>query len=472
MAELLPVPEVAAGATEVVLSEWLVEQGAPVKAGSPIAIVETEKAVVEIEAEVDTVVLRFLAEPGAACEVGSPMALVGTADETNADPDALLAGLGLGPSAGKAEKDSEPAPPRRDVPECEHEPAASGPGPVPRQRTGDVGEAGAPGASSSGTSMRTESSRRFISPLARRLLREAGVAVDDVTGTGPNGRIMRRDVERAIARHASTPAEPAAEPATEPATGVRPPGDASAAVPAGRGHRAPASAGAYVEEEHSRLRRAVAARLTQSKREVPHFYLKRAARLDALLRLRGQVNQQSPARVSVNDFVIRAVAVAHRAVPDANVIWTDAAMRRFESVDVAVAIASERGLVTPVLRSAESMSVSAVSAQVKSFVEQANTGRLSQRDLEGGSISVTNLGMYGVDEFAAIINPPHSAILAVGAARPTSVAANAREGAAVEVATMVQLTLSVDHRAIDGALAAQWMDVLVNGLENPLRLLV
>jgi pyruvate dehydrogenase E2 component (dihydrolipoamide acetyltransferase) len=234
----------------------------------------------------------------------------------------------------------------------------------------------------------------------------------------------------------------------------------------------PTPAGGYVEEGHSRLRRAVAARLTQSKREVPHFYLKRAARLDALLRLRGQVNQQSPTRVSVNDFVIRAVAVAHRAVPDANVIWTDAAMRRFESVDVAVAIASERGLVTPVLRSVESMPVSAVSAQVKSFVEQANTGRLAQRDLEGGSISVTNLGMYGVDEFAAIINPPHSAILAVGAARPTPVAANAPEGAAVELATMVQLTLSVDHRAIDGALAAQWMDVLVNGLENPLRLLV
>jgi pyruvate dehydrogenase E2 component (dihydrolipoamide acetyltransferase) len=219
------------------------------------------------------------------------------------------------------------------------------------------------------------------------------------------------------------------------------------------------------------MRRAIANRLSQSKREVPHFYVKRTVRLDPLLRLREELNTQLPVRISVNDLIVRAVAAAHLEVPDANVVWTEEGLRRFESVDVAVAIASERGLVTPVLRSVERTSVSAVSRQIKGFVESANAGRLQQRDLEGGTISVTNLGMYGVDEFAAIINPPHSAILAVGAGKASPVVVDEGEGPQVRVETTMQLVLSVDHRAIDGALAAQWLGALVHVLEHPLALL-
>ncbi len=185
-----------------------------------------------------------------------------------------------------------------------------------------------------------------------------------------------------------------------------------------------------------------------------------------MLDLRKQLNDVAPQKISINDLVIKAVAVAHRAVPDANVIWTDEGMRQFESVDVAVAIAAERGLVMPVLRGIERMSPSAIARQVRTYVRQAGEGTLQQGDLEGGSLSVSNLGMHGVDEFSAIINPPHSAILAVGAGRPAAVVV---EGT-LEIATQMTLVLSVDHRAIDGALAAQWMEALVGALEQPLRL--
>jgi pyruvate dehydrogenase E2 component (dihydrolipoamide acetyltransferase) len=212
----------------------------------------------------------------------------------------------------------------------------------------------------------------------------------------------------------------------------------------------------------------VARRLSESKQQVPHFYVRRTVVLDELLKLRAQINEASPTRISVNDFLIRAMAVAHTEVPDANVIWTDEAMHQFDRVDISVAVASERGLVTPVLRGVEKSSLSAISGQVKDFVVRANEGRLQQSDLEGGSISISNLGMYGVDDFSAIINPPQSAILAVGAGRPTPVAV----GDKVKVRTAAELVLSVDHRAIDGALAARWMAALVDAVHQPLRLLV
>jgi pyruvate dehydrogenase E2 component (dihydrolipoamide acetyltransferase) len=223
----------------------------------------------------------------------------------------------------------------------------------------------------------------------------------------------------------------------------------------------------YREVPHSRVRRAIAARLTASKQSIPHFYVKRTARIDALLDLRRRLNEVSPQKISVNDLLLRAVAVTHVAVPEANAIWTDDAVRLFDSVDVAVAIAAERGLITPVLRDVQNAAPSAIARQTREFVRLAGEGKLAQRDLEGGSIAVTNLGMYGVEEFAAIINPPQSAILAVGAAVPAPVVADG----AVEVATVLTLVLSADHRVIDGALAARWIDVLVTTLQEPLRLL-
>jgi pyruvate dehydrogenase E2 component (dihydrolipoamide acetyltransferase) len=422
MATLLRMPEVAAGATEAVLSEWLVKENAPFTAGDPIALIETDKASVEISAETDAVILRTLVPGGALVEVGSPVALLGGDGDRPGDADRLLADLGVGNGLALTQ-----APVRSDVPEPAHAPLE---------------------AKSNGSA-----NRIFISPLARKLLKEAGLTPDQVQGTGPNGRIVRRDVDAACA-NASQPTAAQATP-----TQATPPATRSTEPVTRRGRN---------ETPHTRLRRAIAERLTASKQTIPHFYVKRSARIDALLALRGQLNEASLRKISVNDLVLRAVGVAHQAVPAVNVVWTDNALRQFESVDVGVAIAGERGLVTPVLRGVESTSPGAIAGQVQDFVRQAGDGTLRQNDLEGGSITVTNLGMFGVDEFSAIINPPHSAILAVGAATKAPIVVDDR----IEIATQLSLVLSVDHRAIDGALAARWMAALVRALEEPLRLVV
>ena len=410
MATLLRVPEVATGSTEAVLTEWLVPENVAFEAGAAIAVLETDKAAVEVEAETGAMVLRRLVDGGSTVEVGAPIAVLGAAGE---DVSSLLAELGNGVVA--------PQPGGGALTAFVAEPVAT------------------PG-------------RIFASPLARKLLKEAGIPLDAVSGTGPNGRIVRKDVEAAIAQ------------ASKPATAIPEPAIPEPAAPAPK--VVAADAGAFEEIPHSRVRAIIARRLTASKQTVPHFYVRRTARIDELLALRKQLNAVFPEKISVNDLIVRAVAVAHGAVPDANVIWTDDAMRRYHTVDIGVAIASARGLVTPVLRNVSGMSLSAISAQVKGFARQADEGRLMQRDLEGGTIAVSNLGMYGVDEFAAIINPPQSAILAVGAGTPAPSVVDGE----LTVATQLTLVLSVDHRAIDGSLAAQWMAALVTALEEPLRL--
>ena len=409
MATVLRVPEVATGSTEAVLTEWLVPENVAFEAGAAIAVLETDKAAVEVEAEAGAVILRRLVDGGSTVEVGTPIAVLGVVGE---DVSSVLAALG----GGTVEPAGAPESP---------------------------GRAAAP-------------ERIFASPLARKLLKEARIPLEAVPGTGPNGRIVRRDVEAAIAQ------------AKQPVMNI--PGTAAPAAPAPSTpatRSAPSANGAAFEEvPHSRIRAVIASRLTASKQTIPHFYVRRTARIDALLALRKQLNAVAPDKISVNDLIIRAVAVAHVAVPDANVIWTDDSMRRYKTVDIGVAIASTRGLVTPVLRGVQGMSLSAISLQVRAFAGQADEGRLLQRDLEGGTIAVSNLGMYGVDEFSAIINPPQSAILAVGAGKPAPTIVDGE----LAIATQMNLVLSVDHRAIDGALAAQWMQSLVTALEEPLRL--
>jgi pyruvate dehydrogenase E2 component (dihydrolipoamide acetyltransferase) len=215
------------------------------------------------------------------------------------------------------------------------------------------------------------------------------------------------------------------------------------------------------------MRKAVAARLTESKATAPHFYVRGTARVDELLRMRADLNDGADVRVSVNDLVVKAVARAHQLVPEMNVIWTGDAIRSFAGVDVAVAVATDSGLVTPVLTSVERRSITEVAAATRDFVERAREGRLRQQELEGGSVTVTNLGMYGVEEFSAIINPPQAAILAVGAAKQEAVVVDGR----LEVAMLLRLTLSVDHRPVDGATAARWMAAFVGLLEHPVRIL-
>jgi pyruvate dehydrogenase E2 component (dihydrolipoamide acetyltransferase) len=350
--------------------------------------VETAKAAVDVAAEADGVLVKTLVGEGSEVTVGTAIAVLAGPGEIVGNLDEVLAGLDLG----------------------------------------------AAGNSSGG--------RVFASPLARRLAREAGLALAGLTATGPGGRIIRRDVEKAIAAAAARPAA-----APRPAPQEKP----------------------YRDVPHSQVRRAIAARLTQSQQTVPHFYLRAVATVDRLLALRAELNATGLARISLTDLVVKAVAAAHRRTPALNVTWTPDAVRHYETVDVAVAVATPAGLVTPVLRQVDRMSIGAVSASLRDLTERARAARLQQRELDGGTITVSNLGMYGVTEFAAIINPPQAAILAVGAATRQPVIT---AGGQVEAATVLSLTLSVDHRPVDGAVAAQWLAGLVGLLEQPAGILL
>ncbi|RFS87391.1 2-oxo acid dehydrogenase subunit E2 [Actinomadura spongiicola] len=421
MADLLRVPAVAAGATEIVLAEWTVAVGETFEAGDPLAVVETDKAAVEIEAETGATLLRTLAADGERLQVGAPLAVIGSPDDT--DVESLLAAL-------------NPTEPTKSV-----EPTKT----VESDSAGDVSDSPPPQVAAPPTGRPATAGRPLVSPIARRLLRDAGVSPSEVTGTGPGGRITRRDVETALAGRRAEATRPASSKPETPTVGA-----------------------AYEVVPHGTTRRIIATRLTGSVRDVPHFYVRRTALVDELVTLRAGLNEHAPLRLSVNDLVLRAVAVAHSEVPEMNVVWAEEGMHRFGSVDIGVAMASDRGLVSPVLRSVEQRTVSSIAENVRNLARQADEGRLRPADLQGGSISVTNLGMYGVEEFAAIINPPQSAILAVGAARPT---VRVVDGTPAPV-TVMSLVLSADHRAVDGALAAQWMATLVRTIESPLRLLI
>ncbi len=429
MAHLLRMPEVAAGSDSAVLQDWSVAVDEAFSAHEPLATIETDKAVVEVEAEAAGVILRALVAAGATVTVGDPIAVVGEPGESVPDVDALLVELGVGTA---------------DAPAAD---------------TGREDEADASRQAGSAEAARADNhrdgSRLFISPLARRLAAEADLDASHITGSGPNGRIRKRDVEAALAGGgpSGTPQPSRAEP---PGSSV-----AGSAGP-------PASDAPFTDVPHSRLRRTVAARLTESKQSVPHFYVRGTADVGALVALREQLNDGAPVKVSFNDLLLKAVAQAHRRHPEMNVIWTDDAVRTFESVDVAVAIASRRGLVTPVLRGVDTMSLTEVASAVRDVAERADAGTLKQRELEGGTISLSNLGMFGVEEFSAIINPPHAAILAVGAIREEPVARNG----SLEVGRVLHLVLSVDHRPVDGAVAAAWMQTLLALLERPAQILM
>ncbi|MFJ6088207.1 2-oxo acid dehydrogenase subunit E2 [Streptomyces sp. NPDC092369] len=424
-------PEVAAGSTAAVLSGWPVPEGASFHAGDALMIVETDKAEVDVPATADGTLIKALVPTGTEVEVGSPIAVIGAPGEEVGDLNDLLAGLGI---AGPTE--AKPAV-RREVPEAEPTTEST---------------------ASSDTAL-PANGRIFSSPLARRLAREAGIDIGTIQGTGPGGRVVRDDVNAAITNRPPQPAPTADDPTP-----------AAPSLPPSVSRSTPPSVGAAFEVvPHSRIRRAIAGRLAESKQTAPHFYVKGQIRVGELLALRQQVNADGDVKISVNDLLIKAIAKAHAQVPEMNVIWTSDAVHRFHTVDVSVAIATEGGLVTPVLRAVESLSLSAISAQVRAFSEQARHGALRQSDLEGGSITISNLGMYGVEEFSAIINPPQAAILAVGTTTRTPVVA---EDGNLEAADVMTLTLSADHRPVDGALAARWFAALRESVEKPVRLLV
>jgi pyruvate dehydrogenase E2 component (dihydrolipoamide acetyltransferase) len=438
MAEILRMPEVLAGASEASIQTWLVSPGSTLVIDQPIAEVETEKATVELTAETAGALGRLLVSEGDNVSVGDAIAVLLSEGEGDDAIDAALASAGLATSdVDRAHSALEPS------------------GGTPDQAAQHVASNGQTVPTGSGE-------RRFVSPIVRRLARQHGVDLGSLEGSGPNGRVVRRDLEHHLAqpRQAEQVAPSALVAAAEPA--------ARGTVEARRTPQPQAAAG-FEDVPVDRMRKAIARRLTESKTTVPHFYLVADCRVDALMELRRKVNEKAPRKVSINDFVLKAVAGALAEVPEANAIWLGEAIRRYTSVDISVAVATEGGLTTPVLRGVERMPLSEISATVADMAERARAGRLRQHELEGGSFSVSNLGMYGTAEFSAILNPPQSGILAVGAARQTAVVESDGQ---LAVGTVMTVTLSADHRVLDGAVAAQWLAAFQGRIENPLSILI
>lgn len=420
MATVIRMPEVLAGSEEAAIQTWLVAVGDTLTLGRPLAEIETEKANVEYAAEAEGTVLQLLVTEGVNVKVGDPILVIGAEGET---VDAAPAPTSTPVEPSPAEPLVEPVETSAAPPQVETSPSAH------------------------------PSGRQFVSPLVRRLARERGLDLSAVTGSGPGGRIVRRDIE-GLAASPTSRVEPVETSLTTPAS----PAPASALA-------APAST---IEIPHTGMRRAIARRLTESKSTVPHFYLVADCRVDRLISLRAEINETSPVKISVNDLVLKAAAAAFLDVPEANATWGETAVTRYSTVDMSVAVSIEGGLVTPVLRSVERMTLTEIATTVADLAERARAGRLKQHELEGGSFAVSNLGMYGITEFSAIINPPQSAILAVGRATPQAVVVDG----ALAVATVMTVTLSADHRVLDGALAAQWLAAFVNRVENPVGMLV
>ena len=441
MPRLLRMPGISADAEEVVFLEWCSTVGSTVAAGAAIATVETEKANVDIEAEEEAVLWRTLIEPGDAVAVGAPIAVLAGVGEDVSDEGSVLDALGLATTSAAAVEHHV----------ADHDKVEEGDATTEPTATPTPAEANAP---SPAADIRVDTpqvnGRLFASPLARKLARDNNIALDSVVGTGPGGRIVRRDID--LVREGR-----AVHGASQPSDSQ--PREA-------RGNQAVRGAD-FVDIPHSGMRRAIARALTASKQNVPHFYLESTCRVESLLEMRETINNDSPVRISINDFVLKAVGKALMDVPEMNVVWTDDAVRRFSAADVSVAVGGDHGLVTPVLRGVESMSLSQISGHVRDFVDRAGSGKLKQGELEGGSFSVSNLGMYAVERFAAIINPPQAGILAVGAVREEPVVTNGSLG----VGSVLTVTLSADHRGVDGVVAATWLKRFTTLVENPALLL-
>jgi pyruvate dehydrogenase E2 component (dihydrolipoamide acetyltransferase) len=417
-------PALSPTMTEGTLARWLKKEGESIKAGDVIDEIETDKATMEVEAVDEGVLGKILVADGTAgVKVNDPIAVLVEAGEK----------LGAPPEkpAPKQEAGETAAPVQSAV----AKPA------VPVANGHDRGE------------------RIFASPLARRMAAQAGISLDAVKGTGPNGRIVRADIEAAQKGPAAVAAPPPAASPAPPPPAARP-----AAPITAPGQKIPLST----------IKRVTARRLTEAKQTVPHFYVSIDVELDALLKLRAELNARSPKdgpgafKLSVNDLLIKACAVTLRRVPKVNASFTDDGIFLYDDVDISVAVSIPDGLITPIIRKADQKGLAAISNEAKGLFERAKAGKLKPEEFQGGSFSISNMGMYGVRDFAAIINPPQAAILAVAAGEQRPVV---KDGA-LAVATVMTVTLSVDHRVIDGALAAEWVSAFKSVVQDPLSLML
>lgn len=456
MATVVNMPAVIAGESEATLLSWLVSPGDTVTAGQPYAEVETEKATVELEAEIDGTMACQLVKAGSAVQVGVPMGVISAPGDSEQDIESVLAGAGV---SGPPPADTSATADGATGGVSDDRGAVAG-------AVAERGETSAPSeGSSNGASAGIGTERLFASPLARKLAKAMELDLSTVDGSGPGGRIIRSDVERA--RNAAAPRAQAIGAAPAPAA---PAPDLAGATPGPRAAAPTSSAAEFEDVSLNGMRKAIARRLSESKSTVPHFYVTGDVRMDALLDLRKQVNAQLATQgiqVTVNDLVLKALGKALEATPDANVQWAGDSIRRFHRVDVAVAVATDGGLLTPVVQDVAGRSISSLAATTVDYKERAAVGKIRQNELEGGTFSLSNLGMFGVRDFSAIINPPHAGILAVGSAERRAIVVDGD----IAPATVMTCTLSADHRAVDGAVAAQLLNSFRLFIETPLALL-
>ena len=414
-------PALSPTMTDGKLAKWHKAEGDAVESGDIIAEIETDKATMELEAVDEGVIGKILiAEGTEGVAVNAPIAVL---LEEGEDASAIDAAATAAPVLAAAPTPAAAAP--------------AAPAPVAPAAPAPV--AAAPSGN-----------RAFASPLAKRMAEQAGLVLAQIRGSGPNGRIVKADIEAALAGGI-----PAAAPAAAPA-----------AIP-------PEITAPVTEVPHSMTRKVIAQRLSESKRTIPHFYLSVDCEIDNLLNLRKELNAKSPEgegafKISVNDFVVRAAALALRRVPAANATWTDEAVLLYDAVDVSVAVATPGGLITPVVRGADNKGLNTISAEMKDFGSRAREGKLMPEEYQGGGFTISNMGMMGIKEFSAIINPPQSCILAVGAGEQRPVV---KDGA-LAVATVMTCTLSVDHRSVDGAIGAEFMAAFKGMIEDPLTMLL
>jgi len=431
MATNILMPALSPTMTEGTLAKWLKKEGDTIKSGDVIAEIETDKATMEVEAVDEGVLGRILVAAGTeGVAVNAPIAVLVDAGE--AVPSAAPAPKAAAPEA-KAAIEATPAPAPRDAirPEV--------------RATADHG------------------ARVFASPLARRMAQQAGLDLAGIVGSGPNGRIVKADIDAARGKAHEAPAS------APQAAQASPPQATQASAP-----QVPPITAPHDAVPHSSMRKVIARRLQAAKQTIPHFYLSMDVELDALLKLRADLNAQSPKdgagafKLSVNDLIIKASALALRRVPAANASFTDEAMIRYHDVDISVAVAIPDGLITPIVRKADQKGLAAISNEMKDLAARAKSGKLKPEEFQGGSFSISNLGMFGITSFSAIINPPQGAILAIGAGEKRPVV----RGSELAIATVMTVTLSCDHRVVDGAIGAEFLAAFKVIVEAPLSLML
>ncbi|MBO0902515.1 pyruvate dehydrogenase complex dihydrolipoamide acetyltransferase [Jiella sonneratiae] len=462
------------------LAKWLIKEGDTVSAGDIIAEIETDKATMEVEAVDEGTLAKIVVPAGTeGVKVNEVIAVLAAEGE---DVSEAASGGGGKASGGDGKGGAMTPDPKADAATTGSKEAAKTPEMRGDSRaTGGAAANGANGAAKEGAAPSDgKGGRVFASPLARRLAKEAGIDLAAIAGSGPHGRVVKADVETAKKDGgAGKPAEKPAEKAPQAA-----PAGGAAAAPVAKGASDEQilklfAEGSYEKIPHDGMRKTIAKRLVEAKQTVPHFYLTLDCEIDALLALRKQLNDAAPVtktdggdrpayKLSVNDMIIKAHALALKAVPMANASWTEGAMLVHKHADVGVAVSIEGGLITPIIRRAEEKTLSAISNEMKDLAKRARSRKLKPEEYQGGTSAVSNLGMFGIKDFSAVINPPHATILAVGAGEQRAVV----KGGAVTVATVMTATLSTDHRAVDGALGAELLSAFKQLIENPMSMLV